>query len=119
MEIISVAQKIENKIADLERDSKHLQTRARARAKTSAIYDRELAKTLMALKNGKQFKLDNQTIESPPATITEKIAKGIVWREKFAMDKADLLYKNNVEWLRNLQAILNGLQSINRYLQDK
>jgi len=119
MEITKVANEIENKINQIEQDSKHLKSRAEAKAETIGIYEKVLAKCLIGLKNGKQYTLEGEIIQNPPATITEKIAKGLCWQEKIEMDKAETLYKNTIEWLRCLQAELNGWQSIYRHLSDK
>jgi len=119
MELIQVAQQIENKIKTLEKGRALLQERATNKAETDAIYDKAMAKTLIQLKNGIKFTLDEQVIENPPASYCEKIARGICWNEKLAMNLAEAEYKNAIEGLRCIEAELNGWQSINRYLQDK
>lgn len=119
MEIIQVSQQIELKIKTLEKGRALLQERATNKAETDALYDKAMAKTLIQLKNGVKFTLDDQVIENPPASYCEKIARGICWNEKLAMNLADAEYKNAIEGLRCIEAELNGWQSINRYLQDK
>ena len=119
MEIIKVSEQIELKIKTLEKGRALLQERATNKAETDALYDKAMARTLIQLKNGVKFTLDDQVIENPPASYCEKIARGICWKEKLAANLAESEYKNAIEGLRCIEAELNGWQSINRYLQDK
>jgi len=119
MDIISVAQQIESKIKTLEQGRKLLQERAENKANTIAEYEKALAKILIKLRNGITFEFEGEKIKDPPATITEKIARGLVYKERIAMDLAESEYKNAIEGLRCIEAELNGWQSINRYLSEK
>jgi len=119
MEILKVAEQIEIKIKTLEKGRTLLQERAENKAKSIAEYEKQLAKILIKLRNGVAFDLDGEKIKDPPASYTERIAKGLCYKEKIAMDLAESEYKNAIEGLRCIEAELNGWQSINRYLQEK
>jgi len=119
MELIKIAELIESKIKTLERGRHELEPRAKAKAEAIANYEKALAKKLIQLKNGITFQLDGETIENPPATLSEKIARGLCYDEKIKSELAEAQYKNAVIGLQTIQAELNGLQSINRYLSEK
>ncbi len=118
MELLKISQEIKNKIDLLAKGRAELSTRALAKAEAVSDYDRMLAKTLIALKNGVEFVLDEETIISPPATITEKIARGICWKEKLEQEKAEALYRNASLGLSSLMSELSALQSILKYLEE-
>jgi hypothetical protein len=92
-----------------------LKERAEAKSRTIAVYDAKLAKTIISLRNGKEFEIDGEWIKDPPVTIIDKIARGVCWKDKLEMEKAEALYKNNIVTLNSIQAILNAYQSINKY----
>jgi hypothetical protein len=116
MEVLEVAKRIEAKIRRLEEGRGKLQELAANRAVKLAQYDCQLAVTIIKLRNGEAMKLQDETVKDPPATIIEKLAKGICWQEKLDMEQADTEYKLAVKKLDCVQAELNGYQSINRYL---
>jgi len=118
MDILKISEAIQQKIGLLEIGRGELKTRAEAKANGIVNYDKALAKTIMRLRNGEKITLDGVTTENPPVSILEKIAKGLCWKERLEMDKADLSYKNALVKLEAIQAELNGYQSINRYLDN-
>jgi len=117
MEILEVAEQIRKKIYEIEEIRKVIKDRGEEKARAQAVYDKELAKVLIGLKNGEEFKLDDKIVKNPPATITEKIAKGLCWREKLAMEEAEMLYKSAISNMDAVCSQLNAWQSINRYLE--
>lgn len=117
MDILTTNQNIEKKIKQLDSAQQLLKERAEAKAETIAKYEKQIAITLIKLKNGQVFELDGEKIENPPVSICEKLAKGICWKEKLDMEKAEAEYKNIVKGLESLEAQLNGYQSILRYMQ--
>ena len=119
MEIIDIANEIDKKIGDLEVLRKKLKTYAEDRAIKSGEYDKEIALTLIALKNGQEFELEGEKICNPPATTTEKIARGICWKDAIEKETSDGFYKALLTNINVLQAQLNGLQSIYRHLSEK
>jgi hypothetical protein len=119
MEILDVANEIERRIKALSAGRKQLQPRAERKANAIAEYEKAIAKTLIQLKNGVRFSLDDQPVIDPPVSNMEKIARGICYKEKLALDLAESEYKNAVVGLGTIQAELNGYQSIFRYLDEK
>lgn len=116
MEVVEVAKRIQDKIKLLERARGTLEGLANDKALTAAMYDKELAVTLIKLKNGVAFTLDGASVKDPPATLCEKIAKGICWESKLQADQAEANYKLAITKLECVETEMNALQSINRYL---
>ena len=116
MHVADVSKKIEQKIALLEKARGTLEGLANDKALAAAMYEKELAVTLIKLKNGKPFLLEGESVVNPPATICEKIAKGICWKSKLQADQAEANYKLAIIKLECVETEMNALQSINRYL---
>ena len=118
MEIVKISDEIQKKINLLEKGRRQLQEKANYKAETIGNYDRKLAIVLIRLKTGQPISLDGNIIEKPPASIMEKIAKGICWEEALAKEQATAEYALTVTKLQIVQAELNALQSIFRHLQE-
>lgn len=118
MDLMELATEIHNKIKLLEKMRIEIRSRAEAKAEMNAIYSKQIALTIIQLKNGKIFELDGEVIsgESMPANLLEKIAKGICWEAQLNADKADGLYKAIISNIDAVQSELNGLQSVNKNL---
>jgi hypothetical protein len=114
MDVIDTNRAIENKIALLSQCRSQLQKRAEEKAKAIADYDKAIAICMLRMKNKQLMELDGQKIEDPPNTLVEKLAKGICWKERLDMEKADSLYKALISSMDSIQAEMNGLQSISR-----
>lgn len=118
LDLIEVADAIEDKINLLDRSLPELIARAKRKADTIGAYEKRLAIVMMQLRNGVEFTLDGKTVKDPPATLTEKIARGICFQEKIDMELSESAYKNAIKGLDVTTAQLNGYQSINRHLKD-
>jgi hypothetical protein len=118
-EITKVADQIQDKINRLEMGRALLKDKARFKAEAEASYDKQIAITILKLKNGEEIEFEGQAIKNPPVTIIEKTAKGICWKEKLAMTQTDLEYKNTVRNVDIVMSQLNGWQSIFRHLEEK
>jgi len=119
MEIIQIAEKIQDKIKLLEKARLILRKRAESKAEAVALYEKNLAKIIIQLKNSVAFTVDSQTIVNPPASVLEKIARGICFDEKLKLETAEALYKSIIVNIEAIKAELNGYQSIFRYLDEK
>jgi len=115
-DIISIAEQMNTKIREIDSIRAQIKTRGEEKARTASIYDMEVAKYLIGLKNGKEYELSGEKIKEPPASITEKIAKGLAWEEKLHMDASDANYKSAISNLEAVKSQLNALQSLNRNL---
>ncbi|KKK92301.1 hypothetical protein LCGC14_2704290 [marine sediment metagenome] len=109
MEILQVAQQIEQKIRLLERGRTELEQLARNKANTIGEYIKKLEGTIITIKDSGNL----------PATLTPKVAEGQCWKERVAMELAGALYQVQIKKMESVQAELNGFQSINRYLDNK
>ena len=97
MEIVEVASQIQGKIKQLELGRDIIKERAREKAEAIGEYEKEIAKILIGLKNGKEFTLEGEVIKDPPASITEKIARGICYQEKINAELKETEYRNAIK----------------------
>jgi len=119
MEINNIAKKITENILLLATTRDQLKERATKKAEAMAEYEKELSKTIIQLKNGVRFKIDDiETPEKLPVTIIEKVAKGICYQEKLNAELAEAEYKNCIVAMRSIEVSINAYQSINRYLDE-
>jgi hypothetical protein len=119
MELLTIANKIEEKIKLLEKMRIEIKDRAENKANTIAEYDKQLAITIIKLKNNNIQEWDGEKIENLQATLIEKMARGICWQAKLNMEKAEALYKSLISNIDSVCAEMNGWQSVNRYLEKK
>ena len=115
-EIIDISQQIQSKITILEKMRAEIRPRINEKAIASSEYDKKLAITLIKLKNGVEMELEGEKIRNPPASTCEKIARGICFQERLAMDQAEASYKSLISNIQSVMAEMNGAQSIFRYL---
>ncbi len=118
MEVVEVSKQIEKRIELLAIARKELAERASLKAVTIAEYDKALTITLIKLREGVEQEFEGHKIKGVPATIMEKLAKGMCWQERLAMEKANAGYGVAVSGMNSLQAELNGWQSIYRHLEQ-
>ena len=119
MELIELNNAIESKIKILEKMRTEIKSRAEQKANTISEYDKQLAITIIKLKNNNIKEWEGEEIVNLPATLIEKIAKGICSQSRNNMEIADGMYKSVISNIDSVQAELNGYQSINRHLSVK
>lgn len=119
MDLIKVTNEIKRCIDELELAKKHLAKRGELKAETSAAYDKAVALTMIKIRNGRDLKLEDEVLSDVPATAYDKVARGICWKEKLEMEKADAEYKSLITYISTVESQLNGWQSINKYLAEK
>lgn len=115
MDLISTISKIEELAGNLAKMRGSLKKFSDAKAVAISEYDKALALTMIKLKNGMITEFEGQHIDTLPATLIEKIAKGICYKESLAIESAEGTYKSAITAIESLKAELNGYQSINRY----
>jgi len=119
MEIVEISQRITEKIELLEKGRKLILERAQRKAKAVANYEKALAITIAKLKANAIDDIYGTKIDNLPATLIEKVARGLVYSEKLEIEIAESEYKAAIVGMSAIQAELNGLQSVNRYLDHE
>jgi len=118
MELINIANQMQDLINDLSKLRLSLRVFGAQKAEAISNYERSIAKTIIQLKNGVKFDLDGEEIINPPTTITDKIARGICWQEKLKAEETETTYKSLIVNIEVIKSQLNALQSINRNLES-
>jgi hypothetical protein len=117
VELSKAAENIRLIIAEIGKCRREIEDKGKARASAIKIYDMKLAIALATLRNAETYELQGVKYKSPPVSIAEKIAKGIVAQEREVMELAESAYKACISNLEALKAQLNGYQSIFRHLE--
>lgn len=99
---------IEKIIADIGHCRRDIETKGNARANAISNYDKQLKIAIVTLKENGKF----------PATLIEKIAKGVCSDHRLTLELAEVGYKACISNLTALMAQLNGYQSIYRHLDS-
>lgn len=118
MELIKLAEKMQALITDLSSLRTGLRVYAKTKAESISTYEKNVALTIIKLRNGIELELDGEKIVNPPTTITEKIARGICYMEKLKAEESEAMYKALIVNIETIKAQLNGYQSIIRYLEE-
>jgi len=118
MEVLEIAKQIKKLINLIDVLKSNIKDRGIEKAVASADYEKVIALTIIKLRNGKEFEFKGEIISDPPVTIIEKIAKGICYKEKLELEKAEAMYKSLITNLQATEAQLNAYQSLNKYLDN-
>ena len=108
MDILKVKDCIENIIADIGHCRRDIETKGNAKANAISNYDKQLKIAIVVLKEEGKF----------PATLIEKIAKGVCSDHRLTLELAEVGYKACISNLEALKAQLNGYQSIYKHLDS-
>ena len=117
-DVIKVAREIENCIQRLNKGEDALKEAASARAVALAEYDGELGVTLIKLRNGVPMTCRGESIRDPPASTSDKIAKGVCEDAKMKLELAEAHYKVVISKLDGIKSKLVGWQSIYKRLDN-
>ena len=101
---LEVADKMQNCMKNITELIDELNEQAERKAESLAEYDKQMAIKMLLLK------------EEHPVTLVEKLAKGECSNYRYVMEVATSKYKSTLTKIESYQAILNGWQSINKYL---
>ena len=115
MDVYEISKEIRAKVKLLETGRNLMKERSKLKAETMAEYEKEIAITILKLRNGVEMKFEGQVIVKTPVTVLDKIAKGICWRERLAMDMADNEFRAAIIGMKAIETEMTGLQSINKY----
>lgn len=115
-DVISIANKINEKILLLEKTHQEILKRGDEKSQAITNYEKSLAVCIIKLKNGITMELEGQVIQNPQATFLEKIARGLCFKEKLEMETCEAKYKSLIIGIETVMAELNALQSLNKHL---
>lgn len=116
MDVIELSTKIEQTIQSIQLIMQEYEKAGAFKVQTESDYDISIGKTIIQLKNGKEFNIDNEIFNNPPISIMEKIAKRICWQEKLKKEEAEVRYKLMQHKLKAFMAQLSAYQSLNKHL---
>lgn len=102
--VLEVANKMQNCMRLITECVDMLDDLADKKALSLAEYDKQMAIKVLLLK------------EKHPVTLVEKLAKGDCSDYRYTMEYATARYKLTLAKIESYQAILNGWQSTNKYL---
>jgi len=117
-DVLTNAQRIHNKIEELEKKREDIYQFAQDKADAISIYEKNLALTILKLKNGNIKYFDGVPIpEKLAITLIRDVAKGICYKDIFTKEANEAGYKGLITICECIRAELNGLQSINKHLE--
>jgi hypothetical protein len=115
---ILVAQLIQDKILELDQERPRLFDTSQSKAQAISDYDRAMALVVLKLKNGTIKEFEGEPIINLAVTLIPLIAKGICYKECFTKEAEEGGYKAVISNIEVLKTQMNGLQSINKYLDN-
>lgn len=116
MDIINNANKIQTEIQVIEELVNRLPQAAEEKAVTLSTYEKEIAITILKLKNGVITEFEGNKIGNLPANLIPTVAKGICFRENFDREMGEAGYKGLIVQIEAHKAMLNGFQSMNKVI---
>jgi len=118
MEHQLISNEIMTRIRLLDKCIKELDTRAEARDVLNATLDKDMAVVVLALRNGKEFTLEGESVKDPPVSVIDRIAKGICWEKSLERDRAESSYSNLLRGIDAVKTQINALQSLNKFQHE-
>ncbi len=102
--VLEVANRMQNCMKNITELIDELNVQSEEKATALAEYDKQMAIKELLLK------------EDHPVTLVKDLAKGECSNYRYVMEVAVSKYKSTLTKIESYQAILNGWQSVNRYL---
>lgn len=120
MEVMRVADQINERIKRIEELATELDKVSDEKAEAMRIYAVEFAKAMARLTRKKISQLDGEILpESIPATVVKEYAKAVCAREMADVEIATNKYKSLITKIDTIAATLNAKQSIFRHLSHE
>lgn len=116
-DILTTAAKIEYVINEISTEADKIEQAATEKAATQADYEKEIAVTILKLKNGAITDFEGQSIKNLAANLIPIVAKGICYKASFDREMGEVQYKSLIVKIEALKAQLNGYQSLNKTMQ--
>jgi hypothetical protein len=117
-QIIDIADEIRSKVTLLVDARNLLKSKGNLKSRLIAEYEKTLAIIMIRLKNGCEYELEGNKVKDVSTTTLEKIARGLAWKEKMELETAETDYKSLITFIQTIEAEVNALQSINKYLAN-
>ena len=108
MDIIAVKDCIVKLVSEVGKCRREIESKGNARAKAISNYDMRIKIAIVTLKAEGKF----------PATLIEKIAKGVCAKDREDLEIAEAGYKAVICNLQALMAQMNAYQSILRFMDE-
>lgn len=116
---IKVADLIQDKIEEIRQARSLIKSYATRKSVSAAEYSKQRAIVTLQLKNNKIQHFEGEIIPPNPAvTLIKTLAEGICWKEELEKEEGENQYKGLIAILDAIKAELNGLQSVNKYLDN-
>lgn len=121
-DILTNAKNIQTLINLIEEEIEKLEDASIMKANGIANYDRELAITILKIRNGMIKSMIDESgnpvsIDNLPATLIIPVAKGICYKVSLDKEAWENEYKSIITKIDARKAQLNGYQSINKVIQ--
>ena len=117
MDVTTNAYQINEKILEIEKLSDRIEQAALEKANYIANYDRQIAVTILKLKNGLIPEFDGVEVKNLAANLIPIVAKGICYQESFHREMGENNYKGLITQIEAHKAVLNGYQSLFKVMQ--
>jgi hypothetical protein len=118
IDVINLSDLIVGKIEELETERNKLCELGITKARDASNYDKKIAVVTLKLRNGIAGEFEGLKTIGVPVSIIDRIAKGMCYDEKLAVELSDAMYKSTLSNMNAIQAELNGYQSISRHLSS-
>lgn len=116
---IKVADLIQDKIAEIRIARLLIKEYATRKSTSAAKYSKQIAIVTLQLKNNQIEQFEGEIIPPNPAvTLIKTLAEGICWEAELEKEEGENQYKGLIAILDAIKAELNGLQSVNRHLDN-
>jgi len=119
MDPVTIADKIQNRIAEIDFFKDQIFEASLKKAETKREFAKACAITKFKLKNGVIETWEGQHVGKISQSAAERLAEDMNYELQFETDVAEGNYKSIIVAIAATQAQLNGLQSINRHLQNE
>ena len=118
MEVIQIAQQILHCIKELDALKVQQKTFMTNAVTAEVDYENQVSKMIMRLRNGEEIEHEEIKIKNPPATVLDKIVRGITWQDKLRMTTAQAELKALQSNIMIEQSKLNGYKVIYQHLSE-
>jgi len=117
MDFIRIQEEIYKKTKLLEHGRSVLDKLADEKAVTTVAYEKALAFKILEINDSKELTIEDRTYKKPPANSVKDVARGLIAdNEGLQKELAEHKYKNASAKMKAIESEMNGLQSINRYI---